>query len=208
MATLKTIVFDLGGVFFTDGTKLAFSKMLNAFEIKRSGPLFSLFSNSPKTIGSDIRLGLITIDEFEKEFAKDLKIPEEKRYLIRHLWFSSYVMNYKMDLVIQQLRKNYRVIAFSGNIRERIDYLDERYDFLKYFDDTVFSYDYQMSKGQIEFYEEMVKHLDCEPHEAVMIDDERKNNEKAESLGLNTITYYYTEQLVEEFKKYDININL
>ena len=54
----------------------------------------------------------------------------------------------------------------------------------------------------------MLKHLDCEPHEAIMIDDERKNNEKAESLGLNTIIYYYTEQLVEGFKRFDININL
>jgi len=205
---IKTIVVDLGGVYFTDGTKLAYSRILNTFQIKEVRHLFNLFSNSRKTIGRDIRLGRITIDEFEKEFVEDLDIPEDKRYLIRHLWFSSYIPNYKMDVIMQQLRKKYRVITFSGNIKERVEYLDERYDFLKYFDDTVFSYDYQMTKGQIEFYEEMTKHLDCEPHEALMIDDERKNNEKAKSLGLKTITYYYTEQLVDEFKKFNININL
>jgi len=210
MVNLKSIVIDLGGVFFTDGTKLAFSKILNTFNIQQTQVrnIFNLFSNSKKTIGRDIRLGRITMDEFEKEFAEDLKIPDEKRYLIRHLWFSSYVPNYKMDAIIQQLSKKYRLIAFTGNIRERVEYLEERYNFLKYFDETLFSYDYQMNKGQIEFYEEMIKHLDCEPNEALMIDDEPKNNERAESLGLNTITYYYTEQLVEEFKKYNININL
>ncbi|GAH53433.1 unnamed protein product, partial [marine sediment metagenome] len=141
--SIKCIVIDLGGVYFSDGTKLAFSKILNTFNIKQNQVknVFNLFSNSKKTIGRDIRLGRISIDEFEKEFGEDLDIPEDKRYIIRHLWFSSYIPNYKMEVIVQQLRKKFRVIAFSGNIKERVEYLDERYDFLKYFDDTIFSYD-------------------------------------------------------------------
>jgi FMN phosphatase YigB (HAD superfamily) len=208
MGEIKTVVLDLGGVFFSDGTKLAFVKMRDVFNVTHMKSLMILFSNSPKTIGRDIRLGTITMDEFEKELAKELKIPDDKVYLIRNLWFSCYTLNYKMDEIARQLSKKFRLIAFSGNIRERVEYLEKRYDFLRYFHDTVLSYDYQLNKGQIEFYEEMLKHLNCEPHEALMIDDEKKNNEKAKSLGLKTITYYYTEQLVDELKKFDININL
>ena len=208
MVKIKTVVLDLGGVLFSDGTKLAFVKLRDIFNVSNMKSLMSLFSNSPKTIGRDIRLGLITMDEFEKELAAELKIPDDKVYLIRNVWFSCYTLNYKMDEVARQLSENYRLLAFSGNIRERIQYLEERYDFLKYFHDTVLSYDYQLNKGDIEFYEEMLKHLDCEPNEALMIDDEKINNENAKSLGLNTITYYYTEQLTEELKKFDIYINL
>ena len=208
MVKIKTIVMDLGGVLFSDGTKLAFVKLRDIFNVTNMKALMMLFSNSPKTIGRDIRLGLITMDEFETTLAKELNIPDDQIYLIRNLWFSCYTLNYKMDEIARQLKENFRLIAFSGNIRERVTYLEERYNFLKYFHDTVFSYDYQLNKGDIEFYEEMIKHLDCEPHEALMIDDESINNEKAESLGLNSITYYYTEQLVDELKKFDIYINL
>ncbi len=208
MGEIKTIVMDLGGVLFADGTKLAFVKLRDVFNVTNMRSLMMLFSNNPKTIGHDIRLGKISMDDFEKELAKELKISENKIYLIRNLWFSCYTLNYKMDKIAEELRKKYRLIAFSGNIRERIEYLDERYDFLRYFHDMVFSYDYKLNKENIEFYEELLKHLDCEPQEALMIDDEKINIEKARSVGLNTILYYYTEQLVEDLKNYDINVNL
>ena len=208
MVQIKTIVFDLGGVYFTDGTKLAFVKMRDIFGITDMRSLMMLFSNSPKTLGRDIRLGLITMDDFEREFAKEIKISSEKIQLIRHLWFSCYAMNYKMEDIIKQLKDKFRLVIFSGNIRERIEYLDKRYHFLQYFHDTVFSFDYQLNKEDVEFYDELLKHLDCEPHEALIIDDEKINIEKAESIGLNTILYYYTEQLVDELNKFDIHVNL
>ncbi|MFW9989757.1 MAG: HAD-IA family hydrolase [Candidatus Odinarchaeota archaeon] len=97
---------------------------------------------------------------------------------------------------------------FSGNIKERIEYLNEKYDFLKYFDDTVFSFDYHQNKDDIEFYEELTKHLKCDPSEALLIDDEKKNIKIARSLGFKGIHYYYTEKLIEDLKNYGINIEI
>lgn len=204
---IKTLVFDLGGVYFTRGSYLAIEKIIDIYSIKEDHLVREFFKDSYKKEGHKIRLGLINMDEFEQAFVSSFNLDIDNIHHIRNIWFGAYVPHYKMEDLVLQL-KNYRLILFSGNIKERIEFLDNRYDFLKYFDAHLFSYEYQKNKNDIEFYKELLNHLNCEPSEALMIDDESKNVKIAESLGLNAILYYYTEQLVEELKKYNIVINI
>jgi len=114
-----------------------------------------------------------------------------------------------MHELIKKLKgQNYRLIIFSGNIRERITFLDKRYGFSKYFDDYLYSFDYEINKDDIRFYKELLKHINCEPNEAILIDDEKKNINYAHSIGLNGILYYYTQHLVDELRKYNVNVNM
>ncbi|MHA1146646.1 MAG: HAD-IA family hydrolase [Promethearchaeota archaeon] len=205
---IKTIIFDLGGVFFTNGSALAIDKMKDIYNITNVKLLKKLFSNEPGTPGYLIRLGKMSMDEFEEKVAEQLNLLGSEKKHIRHLWFGSYVPQYKMRELAIELRKKYRVILFSGNVLERIQYLDQKYDFLRLFDDAVFSYDYALNKDSDEFYDELLKHLDCNPNESLLIDDLTENIKQAQKFGINYIHYYYTEQLIEELKKYNINVNL
>ena len=63
-----------------------------------------------------------------------------------------------------------------------------------------------MNKNDIEFYKELINHIECEPSESILIDDEKKNISFARSLGFNGIHYYYTEKLIEDLKKFGIKI--
>ncbi|MFX1338550.1 MAG: HAD-IA family hydrolase [Promethearchaeota archaeon] len=208
VTSIKTLVFDLGGVYFTRGTYICIKKIEDIYKIKEHHLLREYFFDGYKKEGYLLRLGLITMDEFEERFIAQFNISEYNINHIRYLWFGSFVPYYRMEDVIKKLKeKNFRLIVFSGNIRERIEFLDKRYGFSNYFDDFVYSFEYQKNKGDIEFYNELLNHLECEPNEAIIIDDERKNIELASSVGLNGILYYYTEQLVHEFKKYDIHID-
>jgi putative hydrolase of the HAD superfamily len=204
---IKTIVFDLGGVYFTSGTTLAIAKIKEIYNIEDETLLREIFRDSPINEGYLLRKGLITIDEFEEQLFKKLGINRKERKHTRYIWFGSYCVHYGIEELVQVLKKTYRLVIFSGNVRERIAYLDKKSDFLKYFDDTVFSFDYQQNKNDIEFYEELIKHLGCKPSEALLIDDEKKNIMIARSLGMNGIHYYYTEKLIEDLKKYNIGIN-
>ena len=204
---IKTIVFDLGGVYFTSGSILAIEKIKEIYNIEDETLLREIFTDKPKTEGYLLRKGLITIDEFEEQLFKKLGINRKERKHTRYIWFGSYCVHYGIEELLQLLKRNYRLVIFSGNVRERIEYLDEKCNFLRYFDDTVFSFDYQKNKNEIEFYKELIKHLDCEPSEALLIDDEKKNILIARSLGLNGIHYYYTEKLINDLKKFGINVN-
>ncbi|MHA1343988.1 MAG: hypothetical protein ACTSQG_08375, partial [Promethearchaeota archaeon] len=157
---IKTIIFDLGGVYFTNGTKYAIEQIKNIYDIKDNEALHKLFSNKKGSKGLQIRLGLISMDEFENEFISLFNIAKKEARHLRYIWFSSYIPNFKMEDIVRKLKKmSLKLITFSGNIRERIKFLENRYHFLKYFDNTLFSYDYQLNKENKEFYKILINHI-------------------------------------------------
>ena len=201
---IKTIIFDLGGVYFTTGSLLAIEKIKEIYDIKDEKMLREIFSDKLNSEGNLIRRGLITIDEFEERLFLKLNIDRKEKKHTRYIWFGSYCTHYGIEELLQKLKNKFRLIIFSGNIRERIEYLEKKCNFLKYFSDTVFSFDYNMNKNEPEFYQELIKHIQCEPSEALLVDNEKKNLKIARSFGLNGIHYYYTEKLIEDLKKYNI----
>lgn len=206
--SINTIIFDLGGVYFTRGTMLALEKLKDIYNLSYRD-LFLFFGDIPGNEGYLIRLGLITINEFEKRFYSKFNIVETNTQIIRYIWFGAYVPHYGMKEIIKQLKeKGYNLVIFSGNIRERVDFLNQRYNFLKYFNTAVFSYDFKKNKNDLAFYEDLINQIGCKPQESIFIDDERKNVEIAKTLGFNCVPFYYTEQLVEYLKKFGINITL
>jgi HAD superfamily hydrolase (TIGR01509 family) len=209
-APIKTIIFDLGGVVFTDGTWMAIKKIKRSLRLNEEDcdSLEECFSNEPGAMGQLIRLGLMTLDKYLSQFAKKINLPKSKKKLIKHLWFSSYVPNYKMKKILKKLSKNYNIIAFSGNVKERIDYLKKRHSLLKFFDDMVFSYDYHKNKRNLEFYQELLNHLNCDPSEAILIDDSWNNIKRAEKIGINGIYFSYTEQFLRDLEDFDVKINI
>ncbi|MFW9873588.1 MAG: HAD-IA family hydrolase [Candidatus Thorarchaeota archaeon] len=205
---IKTVVFDLGGVYFTPGSYLVIEKIKEIYDIVNESLLEDIFSDLPNTDGNLIRRGLITIEEFEKRLFMKINIQNKDRDHIRYIWFGSYCIHYGIEAIIKELKKSYRIVVFSGNIKERVEYLNKKCDFLKYFEDTVFSYDYHKNKDDLEFYKELINHIDCDPSEAILIDDEKKNIQMARSLGFNGIHFYYTEKLLKDLKKFNINLNI
>lgn len=211
--SIKTIVFDLGGVYFSRGSTLAVEKILDIYNLKndhiRRELVIQTFGDKYKKEGCLIRQGKITIDEFEERLCSKLGLQEQNKQNIRYIWFGSYLPHYQMDEVVKELkRQKFRLIIFSGNIRERVEFLNKRYNFLQYFDDFIYSYDFQMNKRDFRFYDVLLEHLECEPNEAIMIDDHIQVINRAKTKGLNGIQYYYTKQLINDFKKYNIDINL
>jgi len=147
---IKTIVFDLGGVYFTPGSFLAIEKIKEIYDIENEKLLREIFSDKPNSEGYLLRRGLITIDKFEEKLFSKLGISIKERKHTRYIWFGSYCIHYGIEELLETLkRNNYRLIIFSGNVRECIEYLEKKCGFLKYFDDTVFSFDYNMNKNDI-----------------------------------------------------------
>jgi len=205
---IKTLVFDLGGVYFTPGSFLAIEKIKEIYDLENENLLKDIFSDIPNSEGNLIRKGFITIEEFEERLFMKMNIQNKDKDHIRYIWFGSYCLHYGIEKIIKELSKNYRLVVFSGNIRERVEYLNKKCEFLKYFDDAVFSYDYHTNKDDLEFYKELLKHIDCNPAEAILIDDEKKNIQLARTLGFNGIHFYYTEKLIKDLKKFNINLNI
>lgn len=207
--SIKTIIFDLGGVFFTRGSHIAIERIIDIYDIENHHELREFFRDSYKKEGYLLRLGLLTMDEFEKRLISKFDMTEDNVRHIKYLWFGSYVPHFKMDEVLKELKKmNFKLMIFSGNIKERIEFLNDRYHFLDYFNSNLFSYDYQKNKNDVEFYEILRKEIGCKPSEAILIDDEKKNIKIAKSMGFNGILYYYTKQLIDELNNHGVNLKI
>ena len=111
-----------------------------------------------------------------------------------------------MKELVVKLRKNYKVIAFSGNIRERIEYLNEKYDLYNDFDDFLLSFEVGFAKREIEFYKILLKRIKCKPEECVFIDDYQEFLDIAKSLGIKTIFWKNTKQLKSDLRKIGVKV--
>jgi hypothetical protein len=112
---IKTIVFDLGGVYFTSGSTLAIEKIKEIYDIKDEELLREIFTDKPNTEGYLLRKGLITIDEFEAQLFKKLGINQKERKHTRYIWFGSYCVHYGIEDLLRIIKKIKMISNFTKN---------------------------------------------------------------------------------------------
>ena len=190
---IKTIVFDLGGVLFTEGKSVAMKALSQDYgydpEIVRE-----VLTCAPSR---DMRKGLIS----EKEFWWWVEgvIPRDyDAQTIRNEWYKGYVLDRNIFELIKNLKSGYRLVAFSENIRDRVEYLDEQYGFRKLFDFEIYSYDHHVGKRDSEFLEVLLTTLRDRPCEILYIDNSEDVLTLAEQRGLNVV--HYTTGQIEKIK--------
>jgi len=200
---IKAIAFDLGGVLFAEGKSVVVKKLSEDYQYDPSIVLDIL--KSSKSI--DLRKGLLSDREFWSWAQEQLPEGYEAQ-LIKNEWYDSYLLDEDIKALIDRLRGKYKLIAFSGNIKSRVEYLDQKYGFRKFFDIEIYSYDYHLSKPEKEFVEAMVRASGVEPEEIVYIDDQERYASLAIPLGVNVILYSRgsIKQLLMELKDYRISV--
>jgi len=184
MNKIKTIAFDLGGVFFSEGKKVASEVLYQKYGYDKKIILDLL--NSPKS--QYLRKGLITDEEFWLWAAN--KLPQGyNTKIIKKEWYEGYILDENIFNLLKKLKNKYKIIAFSGNIKSKVEYLDKKYHFRRYFDDEIYSYDYCFNKKEKKSFEILMKKSGNKPEEILLIDDGEKHINLAKKLGINAVIY-------------------
>jgi len=157
---IKTIVLDLGGVYFEAGTTLALKKIYKLVNASKER-IDEVFCEYPCKEGWLYRKGKINKKEFWEIAVQELKIDKRMIPQLQKIWHSSYKPIKGMKKIVHKLRQNYRIIVFSDNIEERIEYLDSKYNLRREFDSFVLSFQHGFSKKEIEFYKILLKKIAC-----------------------------------------------
>jgi HAD superfamily hydrolase (TIGR01509 family) len=196
---IKAIIFDLGGVVFRDGTKYTIQEMKEKFNFSEEGGFDLLLGKEAR----DFRKDLLTSEEFWKHV--QTKIPSKiKASEIRSLWYNNYIPFPGIIELIKKLKSRYKLGIISGNIRERIVYLDKKYDFRKYFDVEVYSFDMHITKPAKLMWEKALELLNLDAKECVYIDDNPEAVNTANSLGFKAIQFRNVSQIRKELA--DLNV--
>lgn len=197
---IKTIIFDVGGIFINgsfDGFIKKVSSILN-INIYRTSPNY-------KNNEDDWMRGKYTFKEFIEKIS-GLSVPEDKMKKLFDFWTSDYKFNdNEMISFAKKLKSKYKLVILSNADREGVKARKE--DKLDFFDYKFHSFELGLIKPEKEIYEHVLKKIGNKPEECVFIDDKPENIEAAEKLGIHGILFKNKEQLEKDLKKLGVKVD-
>jgi 2-haloacid dehalogenase len=105
--------------------------------------------------------------------------------------------------IFRELKQSgrYQLYALTNWSGELFPVALELYEFLHWFDGRVVSGDEKMRKPFPEFYQLILDRFELTPEETLFIDDNLRNVEAAEKMGLQTIRFESAQQLRDDLTK-------
>jgi FMN phosphatase YigB (HAD superfamily) len=194
---IRAVAVDLGGVLFSEGKSVALEKLAAVYGYDRE--LVGAILSSPESIL--LRKGLLSDADFWERAQQQLPANYDSR-LIQREWYEGYILDEDICELIANLRKKYRIIAFSGNIKSRVAYLENKYRFRHLFDVEVYSFDMHLTKPERAFVDVMIANSGVNAEEIVYIDDNDFYGNPARELGVNVVIYHRGEmpRLLQELR--------
>lgn len=131
---------------------------------------------------------------------KDPSITQEIKAFFDNIHEVVREYNYSADFV-QRLKANgYKVYLLSNYSRTNFQYAKQNFEFYKYVDGGVISYEIQAIKPEAKIYETLISKYNINPDEAVFLDDLQVNIDGAQPFGIHTILVKNFDQAVDELR--------
>lgn len=206
MKQIDTIIFDLGGVLIDWNPEYVF---LDAFNGNRQKMQW-FFDN------------ICTMDWNENQDAgyplamatEDLvkKFPEYENYIQMYYGDWENMLGGPIDgtiTILKQLIENpiYKVVALTNWSAETFPIAQKRFEFLNWFEGIVVSGEEKTRKPHKEIFEITLNRYNIKAQKAVFIDDNLRNIEAANGLGIHGIQFKNPEQLISDLKPFNITLN-
>ena len=199
---IKAIIFDLGGVYFTEGMSIAAKKISSKFNVPEEMIRKSL--SSRREVGALYRKGEITAEEFWSRVTKEWGITADYDELTE-IWANSYEITDTATIVKRLKNAGIRPFFLSDSIKERVEYLQKKYNFLENFIGGVFSYEVHKTKVDREDSFRMALAKTGERAEnVVFVDDKEDFVETARKIGMQAVHFKNPEQLEKELKAFGL----
>lgn len=201
---ISVIVFDLGNVLIPfDYNRLV--KKMNSID-DGLGERFGKRYYDNYEVHRKYERWLISDDEFIKIMMDwtEHKISEEDFKIIYSDLFTE---NKETTSILPKLKQNYKLVLLSNTNYIHQKYGWEKFDFLKHFDKLILSHEVGAIKPEEKIYR-AVEEFTNEPSAShIFIDDILEYVEGAKKLGWSGIQFKSHEQLLDNFKQFDIIIN-
>jgi len=193
----KTIIFDLGGVYFSNGTRIAVDAIADSYKVGREAVEDILNGDA----GKQYRIGTLSAEQFWQRAKNSWNIQESSEALAL-LWNSSYWPDDGTIRLVERLKRaGHQLLYLSDNTAERVVYLDQRYHFLQKFDGGIFSHLVKCKKPEPMIYQLLLDKASHPAAACVYIDDKPEYLEPAKDLGMEIIAFKNAEQLEADLAK-------
>jgi len=197
--SIKTIIFDLGGVLIDWNPLYVFGNYFESQE--KLDYFFAQVCSSEWNEEQDAGRSLKESTEERIKLFPDWEKPI-RDYYGRWTEMLGGPITDTVDILKKLKQKeSYKIYALTNWSAETFPIALGLYDFLHWFDGRVVSGEEKMRKPFPEFYNVLLERYKVPAAEAIFIDDNLRNVEAAEKLGIKSIHFRSPEQLEEELKQ-------
>ena len=202
--TIKTIIFDLGGVLIDWNPEYVFNKLIPD-EQKRAFFFqnvctheWNVEHDAGRPIAEGTALKIAEFPEWETEI---------RAYYGRWTEMLGGALNDTVDLLKELIdHPEYRVLALTNWSAETFPIALGIFDFLHWFEGIVVSGNERTRKPFPKIYDTLLERYDVSASEAVFIDDSLTNVKGAEAVGIRGIHFQSAGQLRSALKHYGVAI--
>ena len=182
---IRTVIFDLGGVYFTDGSAIAIEQISATYRLAEAKVRDIVMGD----LGSRYRHGAVTSGQFWEGAVEawNLQVPTEQ---LATTWLQAYEPIPGTVSLIDRLGvAGYELLYLSDNVEDRIEYLEETYGFLHRFKDGVFSHRVGIRKPNPRIYELVLEKAAHPPAQCLFVDDKPAMLDPAERMGMAVVAF-------------------
>ena len=195
--SIKAIYFDLGNVLVSFDWRKQVSEM-TANSAVPENRIMELITQSG--LAMEFEKGKINSAMFFEKLRWEIGFKDSSEKL-KLLWCDIFHPIHEHIVLAKELSRRYPLGIISNTNEAHVDWIDHQFDFLKYFNMRVFSFQSGFLKPQKEIYESALSRLKITPSEALFIDDLELNVKGAQALGWNAIHLKEGMNLRKEFHR-------
>ena len=205
MKKINAIIFDLGGVLIDWNPEYVFLEVFNGDREKMKwffDEICTMDWNENQDAGYPITLAT------EERVAL---FPEHEE-LIR-MYYGRWVemLGERIQGTVDVLKSlvsndDYKVVALTNWSHETFPIALQRFEFLHWFEGIVVSGEEKTRKPFPEIYERTLERFNIDANQSIFIDDNLRNVEASNSLGINGIHFKNPETLINQLKEFNINL--
>lgn len=156
---------------------------------------------------NSLRKGLIKFNKYFYWFKNKVNEENLTEDDYRNILHKDYRINKDIIKKIKKLKKlGYKTMICSNNYEFNISGLESKFDFLKYFDTKVFSYEVGFLKPDKRIFQELVKRSGVNPEEILYSDDCEEKLVGAKEIGIQTFVFRDFDQFMAELRNRGVNI--
>lgn len=201
METIKSVIFDWGGVLIDDPAPGLMQYCAKALKVSKED-----YTKAHGKFEADFQKGLTPEDKFWEQICRELNVPKPRNPLLWAEAFEAvYVPRNSMLSMAASLQENgYKTAVLSNTELPAIQLFHrQRYDM---FDLAVFSCLEGVKKPDREIYEITITKLGSQPEQAVFIDDKPEYINGAKETGINTVVFKDINQIKDELSQLGVKI--
>ena len=205
MKQIDTIIFDLGGVLIDWNPEYVFLDAFNGDREKMQW-FFDHVCTSDWNENQDAGYPLAQATQDLVE-----KFPDYERYIRMFYGEWENMLGGVIDGTVKILEtliksKNYKVVALTNWSRETFPIAQKHFEFLQWFDGIVVSGEEKTRKPFKDIYEITLSRYVIIPEKSIFIDDNLRNIDAANNLGINGILFKNAQELSQQLKTYNIHV--